>query len=300
MKTDNAAVDVVILTFGNFAGLERTINSVLAQTLPIRTVMLSDDGSGRVFPEETVDRLRKGPFDVVVRQGKTNLGTVAHANQAVGQLSGRYVKLMATGDAFADTQSLRSLVDFAKVQRTLVVTSDCTVCDGELQKRFYRFPGPRRGKCFDSKGNALFSALAIANVVSAAGTLIHRDFFTEYGGFDEAYHLLEDWPAWLRLSREGHSLPYLPRVTALYAIGGVSSGNSNAFRAPQLREDMALCYEKEIMPYFDKLTAHARSRVRYGYACVAGMPEERMRRTFPLQYTQDQVKRWLKGCITGR
>lgn len=297
MKMNKPTVDVLILTFGNYSGLERTIDSVLAQRYPIRTIVLSDDGSGQPFPSRLIRRLEESPARVIVRNGENNLGTVAHMNVAARLTDGDYLKGISPGDAFSDCDALGALIAFAGQADAPAVTSNCIVCSSDLERKYYRFPGAHRGKQLRASGWELFSVLAQKNVVSAAGTLLRRDFFQELGGFDESYRLLEDWPAWLRLAREGYGIPYLPRVTALYGAGGVSSSNGDAFCAPRLQEDMLHCFEKEILPYMDRLAPKARRIISYSYERLKGVPSKILLKKYFLLEAKEMVKRGIKTCM---
>ena len=94
---------------------------------------------------------------------------------------------------------------------------------------------------------------------------VDKDFFARFGGFSEEYRLLEDWPAWLREAREGRRIGILPEITCLYAAGGVSSQNADAFASEKLRQDMLRCYEREILPYEERLPQSVLKKVRYRY-----------------------------------
>lgn len=297
MKMNRPTVDVPILTFGNYSGLERTIDSVLAQRYPIRTIVLSDDGSGQPFPPRLIRRLEESPARVIVRNGKKNLGTVAHNNAVARLTDGDYLKFVTPGDAFSDCDALGALIAFAGQVDTPVVTSNSIVCSPDLGRKYYPFPGDRRGKRLRASGWELFSVLAQKNVISAGGTLMRRDFFQELGGYDESYRLLEDWPAWLRLAREGYGIPYLPRVTTLYGAGGVSSANGDAFYAPLLQEDMLHCFEKEILPYMDRLDPNAKRVVSYSYERLRGVPSQILLRKYFLLASKEMVKRRVKRCM---
>lgn len=296
---DKPIVDVPILTFGNYSGLEQTIDSILSQRYPIRTIVLSDDGSNQPIPSRLIRRLEEGPARVIVRNGTENLGTVAHANTVARLTDGDYLKFMSPGDAFSDRDALGALIDFAEQTDAPVVTSDCTVCSSDLERKYYNFPGPRRGKWLRSSGRELFSVLAQGNIVSAAGILLRRDFFQALGGFDESYRYLEDWPTWLRLAREGRGIPYLPRVTMLYAAGGVSSENGSAFCAPRLQEDMLLCFEKEILPYMDTLAPKAKRKVSYSYERIKGASPETLAKKYFLMAAKEIAKREIKARMMG-
>lgn len=286
------SVTIVVPTCGVFSRLEKTLFSIADQAFPIETVVVSDDGSGQDFPRGLRDQF----VDVVFRQNEYNLGTVAHMNTVARTVGSKYIKFLAAGDAFSDPEALGALVTFAEEVGTLVVTSQAMVCDETLKRKFYMFPG-RRGKVLWEPGKAAFRRLAVSNIVSAPGTLFHQTFFAEPSGFDESYRLLEDWPAWLRLTREGGSIPLLNRVTCLYGTGGISSEALDAYCSSRLRKDMILCYEKEILPYLGQLNAEEARQVQFGYDQLCGLSATELRKKYGWLECRTALKRSVKKCL---
>lgn len=283
---------VIVLTYGDFRGLERTLSSVSGQTCPVDMILVSDDASGEDFPHALRERFP----DVRFRANGRNLGTVAHMNEAAREAQSGYIKFLAAGDAFSDPKALEALIAFAEGTDGPAVSSQAAICTESLERRLYKFPG-RRIKRLNGSGEHMFRMLSLANLVSAPGTLFRRSFFTQLGGFDESYRLLEDWPAWLRLTREGYPIPVLDRVTCLHAAGGVSSANLDAYHAPRLRQDMLLCYEKEILPYIKCFSSREISRIRYGYDLVRGLSHKELTKRYGWLERKTawkrSVKRWL-------
>ena len=292
-------VTVIILTCGEFEGLKRTLDSVTGQTCPMEEVIVSDDGSGKEFPLA----LREGAPGVRFQANRQNMGTVAHMNRVALETGSEYIKFLAEGDAFSRPEALKALVSFAGEKGTPVVSSQSVICNSRLTRRFYPFPG-KRAKRLEGTGGELFRVLSLSNLISAPGTLFHRGFFTQLGGFDESYRLLEDWPAWLRLARSGYRSPCLDQETCLHAAGGVSSENLDAHHSSRLRRDMILCYEKEILPYLDRLSPREVRQVRYGYELVCGSTHEELLKKYPWQERKTRWKRgvkwWLMGTERGR
>lgn len=288
----DSGVTVIVLTYGSFEVLERTLRSVEEQTFPIDALIVSDDGSGEELPPALQKHFPKVQF----RMNENNVGTVAHMNAAVRETQSEYIKFLAGGDMFSDPQALETLVKFAKGENALAVTSQAMVCTEELDHRLYLFPGGRAEK-LKGPGVVQFHTLAISNLISAPGTLFHSSFFARLGGFDESYRLLEDWPTWLRLTREGYAIPFLDQLTCLHAVGGISSKNLDAYHAPRLKEDMLLCYEKEILPYIGEFSSKEARKIRYGYDMARGVSHEELIKKYGWleQKTtwKRSVKRWL-------
>lgn len=287
------SVDVIVLTYGDFQYLRNTLDSVFAQEYPIDRVVVSDDGSGKMFPDIFQMMFPKAEF----RQNASNLGTVMHMNLLATMCSSTYLKFLAAGDAFSDAGALGALVAHAKKTHAMVATSNALITSQDLSHVYYEFPGVLRAKALQNRGPELFRALARANIVSAAGTLLHRDFFDVLGGFDPRYRFLEDWPAWLRLAREGYPISYLDRVTCKYSVGGVSSKDGNAFYSQRLRQDMLRCYEQEILPELSAFSEKDVRYIRYHYELLYSDNSKILWTSYPDLHVRNLLKRGIKWII---
>ena len=262
---------------------------------------MSDDGSGIDFPL-AIQEKNWGPIPIQWIQQTENLGTVKHINHVARMATGKYIKFIAAGDAFVDAHALSALVEFAERRQSIIATSNALVSSEDLKRAFYQFPGERRGSMLNAGPNDLFCTLAVSNIISAAATLYNRDFFIKFGGIDESYRLLEDWPTWLRLARQGVSIDYLNRITVLYGLGGVSSENLNAYLAPTLRKDMLQCYEKEIIPFMTRIPEAQQRAIRYRYdGLLSQTPLTRVKRFiyYPLRSVRDVIKSLIKRMLIG-
>jgi glycosyltransferase involved in cell wall biosynthesis len=264
-------VSVVVLTYCRQERLFQTLSTVLEQDYPNMELLISDDAGGEQNPEAISDWLNRkaaGRFvRTVVRSNERNLGTVRHANLAAGLCEGEYLHFLPCGDGFCRPDALSSHVRFAERFSSLVTTSQAIVSNESFEREYYLFPSDRRAKLFSRKPGKLFRILCRNNIICAVATLFRREFFLQ-GGFDPAYRFLEDWPTWLRLTREGETIPCLNEVTAFYALSGISSEGGNAYSSPRLSEDMRLCHEKEIFPFIQRIPFWERTYLRYRYASL--------------------------------
>ena len=287
---ERPSVAVAVVSYKNFKGLEQTIASILRQNYPIHTLILSDDGSGVPFPNHVISLLDQCAPKVIIRAGEENLGTTAHMNAVADLCRTDYLKILASGDTLSDPDALQALIEFAEKEKAMVVTSDAAVVSQNLKYYYYKFPGRKRGDKLNEPGPGPNRTLMCSNIVSAAGALFRREFFSEMGGFDESYRLLEDWPAWLRLTRKGYTISYLDRVTCCYAVGGVSSGSGNAFCSQKLRGDMVKCYEQEILPYINVLSLKEQKQVHHRYDSLT----EKKTILLWKRYLGLELKSWIK------
>lgn len=263
-------ITVAIPLYGSRFGLRRVLRSVYTQTYPNMEVIVSDDATDGLTEEDLRDELAE--FRNIpgfhVRVNKENMGTVAHCNFLTFIASGEYIKFMTSNDSFAGNGELLAYYEFAESQgrppvvfaRTRVVAQDGSS---------YVFPSENEIRFLNSAPcEKIFSLLARTNILPSPATFYRKDFFSVMGGFDEGYKYLEDWPSWLWLARRGIRMPCLNRVTMEYPRGGISSDGGGVYLSPRLKNDMLLCYQKEIFPYKDRLSLLDRYCAGYFYSLL--------------------------------
>ena len=268
---DMPKVSVVILTYQNFKGLWRTLETVDRQNYSNLEVLISDDGSS-CFPRKELDQWKQEHpgLEVKLRQGVVNFGTVRHANLAATFCSGEYIKFLPPGDGFRSEKALEALVKQAQITCARITTSPSLVYVNNYQNVKYAFPSQHRTRILKRlTAEELFPVLARANIISAVGTLFHRDFF-EAGGFDESFRYLDDWPTWLSVLRRGERIEVLEMPTVYYGLDGMSNRDGTAFSSALLREDLIHCYEQEILPYQSRLSPLTRWFIGYRYGELTG------------------------------
>lgn len=260
-------ISIIVLTYKNQKFLKDTISSILNQDYPEIELILSDDSSDVLNVEDInkfIEKNRKENLKrYLIRVNEENLGTVKHANKVLKFANGFYIKFVACGDKFYSNSSLKSLYEFACRQNSLVTSSLVDICSEDFSRSYYIHPNKYRSKIIEKyQPNELFKVLCLNNIIPAVSVLFQRNFFSNIE-FDERYKLLEDWPLWLKISRNGIKIEHLNLVTMFYADGGISALNSNAFKAPSLCDDLLKCYKLEILPYIDDFSFFAKHYIKY-------------------------------------
>lgn len=248
-------ISIVVMTYKNQESIYSTLETIMSQEYPTIELIISDDASGRQDVNAITDYIecykKENLKSVQILCNKENLGTVKHANKVLQYCHGKYIKFLSCGDGFVNSNSLNLLYKFISDGEYKIVTSKVIVCNENFSDSFYEFPNSRRVELInDSNSQQLNSILKKINIISAIGTIFENGFFDKYK-FDESYNYLEDWPLWLKITRENIRIPCLDVSTGYYSIGGVSSELGNAYNSNSLRLDMIKCYEKEILPYID-------------------------------------------------
>lgn len=232
-------VSVVILTYKNFSGIEKNLNSIFEQDYPNIEIIISDDCSEN-FDLSYIENLLKNKSvnikKIEIIRNTKNLGTVKNFNNAIKNSTGDYILPLSQDDSFYSKNTITKIVNsFGEslvISGIRKVVSEDGIEKGEL-------PSIEEREIL--KYRKLYNYLILnGNLISGASTYYKREVFDKYDFFDENLFLLEDMPYYLKLMRNNENIKILDFSTIKYGDNGVSS-----FKNPLLRNDYMNLYLRE-------------------------------------------------------
>lgn len=189
-------VSVIIPTYNRADFISECVQSVLAQTLPAREVIIVDDGS----TDATYNILNDLGFNSI-STSKTVLRYIFQKNQGVSsarnlgikEAKSEYIALLDSDDLWLKGKLDRQIIAFRDdmQNRRLCHTDEIWVRNG------IRVNQHKKHK--KSGGNVFQSCLKLC-CISPSSTMLHRSVFEDYGFFDEDLPACEDYDFWLRYS----------------------------------------------------------------------------------------------------
>ena len=235
---------VIVLCYRHFEYLKDAIDSVLIQNYPAIELIVSDDGSD-AFPKEEVehfieDRKGKNVVHYLVRTGEQNLGTVKHLNQARTFTHGEYMVFLAGDDRLFDENVLSTYVDaFLRAPKNCWIEMAQTGMFDEKLERMqecYMTAEVQRAleKTETDSSDLLQLLITKGACLPSTSTCFRAGFFERFGGFDESYQLVEDFPMHIRLAKEGWIIHCEPFIAIRHRHGGISHGHKNALSRSQI------------------------------------------------------------------
>lgn len=227
-------ISVIIPSYNRASLVERTINSVLAQSQPPAEILVVDDGSTD-DTEEVVARFAEQSSVLVKYIRRKNGGLSAARN--TGQEN---ADPSCEGLLFLDSDDLMEPTMLALLERALA--SDSNAALAFCRARYINtndkpivipntalFDEPTSGNMWEHllKGNC---------IRSAGGVLLRRDVLIAEEPWDESLSSNEDWDMWLRLAETGKRLICVPEPLLLYRVHGQSmSSNRDVMIQTRLR-----------------------------------------------------------------
>ncbi len=186
-----ASVSVVIPTFNRVSSLERTLKSVLAQTLPADEIIIVDDGS----TDNTVSILKSRYSEVELSMirfiEQDNQGVSAARNAGIAAATHEWIALLDSDDFWHEDKLQKQIQALENAPEYLMSHSD------EIWIR----NGLRVNQMNKHKktGGYIFQQCLPMCVISPSAVIIHRLIFDEIGLFDETLPACEDYDLWLRI-----------------------------------------------------------------------------------------------------
>jgi len=264
--TKNDIVSCIILSYKKFDFLYESIDSILNQDYPNIEIIICDDCSPNFEKDKITNYINskklKNVSNLIVYKQENNLGTVKNFNSAIKLSSGKYIFPLSSDDLFIDKNVISNIVSFFQKTNLLIVTSYRDIYSEDLSYLIKKEPSKRYSKFLKKDSLAMYKKLSLGNFISGSCTYYTKDFFDRYGLFDENYLLLEDYPKYLSLYRQGGQIGFTDFTTIKYRNGGISTGDVISLK---LENDYKLVYETEIFPYKKILGLLLYRKVKYQY-----------------------------------
>lgn len=241
-------VSVVVLTYKNFEGLDKTLKSILDQSYENIEIIIADDGSADYLDKEDeikaflVKNRKDNISSIVYKHEAVNVGTVKNCNNAICLSHGKYIKFISPDDEFYDENVLENCVSCAEKRKSRILVGQT------FQKRrdgydkdvirntpIYRWiaRGGRKATVVPSDIDILRLqsmseeecryVIMTQTVISTVAVFFTKELLEETGGFNEKYCLIEDMPYWPTIAKNGVKFDFVNLMVMKYSMSGISN-----------------------------------------------------------------------------
>ena len=189
-------VSVIIPTYNREKFISECVQSVLAQTLPAREIIIVDDGS----TDATYNILRDLGFNslstkkTVLRYFfQQNRGVSSARNLGIKEARSEFIALLDSDDLWLKSKLDRQVSAFQNDTQSsrLCHTDEIWIRNGVRVNQHKKHK--KHG------GNVFQSCLKLC-CISPSSAMMHRSVFEDFGFFDEDLPACEDYDFWLRYS----------------------------------------------------------------------------------------------------
>lgn len=218
-------VSVITVCLNTAATIERTIQSVLAQTYGNLEYVVVDGCSN----DGTIDILRRHEHELDYFVSEPDGGLYAAMNKGIALASGDFI-LILNADDWYDDDAVSSLVDVQTAAGVDFVSARARNVDADGL-----VAGDIRSMPWDA-------SIRLRMPLRHETMLIPRALYNAAGDYDESYRIIADFKFTLRLHERGCTHVEIPRSLMSFSTTGVSSTaltKLTAERARLMREQFA-------------------------------------------------------------
>lgn len=246
-------VSVVVVTYNSSQFISEALESVLKQTWQNIELIITDDCS----EDSTVEICKKWLhynkhrfINTLLLKSEKNAGVSANANRGLFAAKSEWIKFLAGDDALKPTCIEDNISWITEHPEVKVLFSKIEVYRDNFEPHNFITTTPdgnnntqsimAQCRSAESQHNML---LRSDKIHFSPSVFLHREPIVLLGGFDERFEFLEDYPLWLKLTKNGHKLWFMDKVTVNYrqhvkAINNTGINylvNPNYFRSEEFR-----------------------------------------------------------------
>ena len=228
-------ISVVVITYNSSKYVLETLNSIREQTYSNLELIISDDYSKDDTVIKCQEWVKKNVNRFIRTQiitHHTNTGIAANINRGYKAANGEWIKSIAGDDAL-DKECISKYVEFINNHPNASICHSKYYCynntfeaESLVKDKELIYPS-----CFESSNpdsNKQFLFLCLSNIISAPTIFMKKSLFDSVGDFDEDIPMCEDYPMWLKITRNGYPFYFLDSYTTLYRIHTSSIFGANS------------------------------------------------------------------------
>lgn len=214
---------IITVNLNDAAGLEKTLQSVAAQSYTRHESIVIDGGS----TDGSIDVIRRFEGTVTCWVSEKDSGIYNAMNKGIAKATGRYVIFMNSGDTFYAPDTLQKVVD--SMGNHDIVYGNAWVVDS----------GNSWLEVFPPKLSLAFMA---SRFLCHQAIFYRLDVLKALGGYNEEYRIFADWDFNVRaMFIEGYSHSHVDVTVCRFDRMGVSS------TSPLIKEEL-LTVKKALLP----------------------------------------------------
>lgn len=214
-------LSIITINRNNAAGLEKTLQSVAAQTYNEFEYIVIDGAS----TDGSVEVIKKyeSQFAHLKWVSEPDSGIYNAMNKGLRMASGDYIQILNSGDCLAAPDvTEKMLVELEKTGSPSILYGNMVKC----------FPDGRqlKDKCFAGQEITLLGMYT--GTLNHDPAYIRRDLFEKYGYYDESLKIVSDWKWYLQAIILGGEQPqYVDRDVTLFDMEGISEKDKELTKA---------------------------------------------------------------------
>jgi glycosyltransferase involved in cell wall biosynthesis len=216
MTTEIPLVSIIVITYNSARYVLKTLESARFQSYRNIELIISDDASSDMtveLCENWIASNRERFHNIMLLTSRFNTGTSSNCNRAIKLAAGEWIKLIG-GDDILTNKCIEENMQFISLNSHIkLLFSDCVIID-ENHKEIGHLSN--NSEFFGLSAKKQYQKLIWANYVATPTAFINASVFKIIGGFDERIRIVEDYPFWIKATKNDYKLYYFNVDTVLY------------------------------------------------------------------------------------
>ena len=245
---------IITINRNNLNGLEKTVQSVAAQTTADFEYVVVDGGStdGSV---ETVRQMSTRLGDRMKWVSEPDKGIYDAMNKGIAMASGDYVQFLNSGDCLASADVT------ARMLRALEQDGSPSILYGNMIKEM---PDGKRRRDVGFAGEEITLLNFYIGTLNHSSAYIRRNLFERYGLYDDTLKIDSDWKWYLKAIVLGDEKPvYTDIDVTLFDMTGISETNKDLAKKERMQV-LEECIPATILDDYKRWTPAIRQMRRIG------------------------------------
>ena len=219
-------LSIITINRNNASGLEKTMQSVAAQTFKEFEYIIVDGAS----TDGSVEVIKKyeSEFAHLKWVSEPDSGIYNAMNKGIRMASGDYIQILNSADALAsDVVTEKMLAALEEKEKPSILYGNMIKC----------FPDGRKmvDKCF--AGQEITMLGMYTGTLNHDPAYIRRDLFERYGFYDESLKIVSDWKWYLQAIILGGEKPqYVDMDVTLFDMTGISESEGSRAKIKEERK----------------------------------------------------------------
>ena len=236
---------IITINLNNAAGLEKTINSIVNQTLKNFQYIIIDGGS----TDDSLKVIERYKSKIHYHISEKDSGIYNAMNKGILKASGEYSLFLNSGDHFVNDEVLQSFIDG---NYTADIITGGTVVSNHHKSEVVKAPEKISFYTF------------YKHTIQHQATFIRTNLFKEIGFYNERLKIVGDWEFFVRAFAL-HKATYQPSPLIISSINanGISSMPKNAIICKTERESVMKEHFELFLPDYELLNDPAKYNFIY-------------------------------------
>lgn len=225
-------VTVVVVAYHSAETISQTLDSIYNQTYPNIELIVCDDASTddtAAVAQKWIDAHKDRFIGCTVHANPENLGVPGNLNTGIRMAKGKYIKDIAADDlllpdcleqnvTYCEKHGYENL--FSRMYPFCIRNGQKVRCDDiDFDTAF-----------FEKDAAGQYQDMLLYNRVFSPSFFASKAFLERLGLYDTRYRLLEDYPMFLKATKNGHTLNFMDAYTVEYRISDASISNTTNTR----------------------------------------------------------------------